>query len=155
MKDSEKQILADALRAETEPAVVTAVGNRDDVGLANWCNSPTLTDAWNPAMTDQQLFEAINVTKWDALSEGKRSTWGLLFTFSPINFSRQKMRKAVEDVWGTTDSVAVLQNCTRKATQAEVYEGGIVVAQNTVSATKLNWSGTLSTDEISDVLNNF
>ena len=65
------------------------------------------------------------------------------------------MRKAVEDVWGTADSVAVLQNCTRKATQAEVYEGGIVVTQNTVSATKLNWSGTLSTDDISDVLNNF
>jgi len=106
-------------------------------------------------MTDQQLFEAINVTKWDALSEGKRSTWGLLFTFSPINFSRQKMRKAVQDVWGDVDSVAVLQNCTRKATQAEVYEGGIVVTQNTVSATKLNWSGTLSTDDISDVLNNF
>jgi hypothetical protein len=155
MTDAEKQILADALRAETEPAVVTAVGNRDDVGLANWCNAPTTTDAWNPAMTDQQLFEAINVTKWDALSEGKRSTWGLLFTFSPIDFSRQKMRKAVEDVWGTTDSVVVLQNCTRKATQAEVYEGGTVVTQNTVSATKLNWSGTLSTDEISDVLNNF
>jgi hypothetical protein len=155
MNDTQKQILADALRAETEPAVVTAVTNRDDVGLANWCNAPTLTDAWNPAMADQALFEAINITKWDALSEGKRSTWGLMFDFSPIDFSRQKMRKAVEDVWGTADSVAVLQNCTRKATQAEVYEGGTVVTQNTVSATKLNWSGMLSTDEISDVLNNY
>jgi hypothetical protein len=155
MKDSEKQILADALRAETEPAVVTAVENRDDVSLANWCNLPTSTVAWTPAMADQALFEAINITKWDALSEGKRSTWGLMFDFSPIDFSRQKMRKAVEDVWGAADSVAGLQNCTRNATQAEVYEGGIVVTQNTVSATKLNWSGTLSTDEISDVLNNF
>ena len=55
MNDTQKQILADALRAETEPAVVTAVGNRDDVGLANWCNAPTTTDAWNPAMADQAI----------------------------------------------------------------------------------------------------
>ena len=101
------------------------------------------------------LFEAGDVTKFDGLSAGKRDSWKLLLEFAPIDFARNKMRKAVTDIWGNTDSVAVLQACTRKATNAEKYLGGNSATENTVTALKLNWTGTISYSEIGEILNRY
>jgi len=112
-------------------------------------------DAWNEAMGSRDLFEATDVTKFDAVNPGKRDAWRLLLEFAPINFTRQKMRKAVPDVWGTTDAVAVLQACTRKATRGEVRLGGSDATTNTVTAKKLNYSGSISLDDVSNALNRY
>ena len=106
-------------------------------------------------MGSRDLFEATDVTKFDAVNPGKRDAWRLLLEFAPINFSRQKMRKAVPDVWGTTDAVAVLQACTRKATRGEVYLGGADATTNTVTAKKLNYIGNISLDDVSNALNRY
>lgn len=155
MTETKKQALAAALRAETDAGVVAMMAIRNDVGLAEWCNAASAVDAWQPAMTNRLLFEAGDVTKFDGLSAGKRDSWKLLLEFAPIDFARNKMRKAVTDIWGNTDSVAVLQACTRKATNAENYLGGNSATENTVTAIKLNWTGTLSHSEISDMLNRY
>ncbi len=155
MTETQKQTLAAALRAETNSSVVSMMAIRNDVGLAEWCNADSAVDAWQPAMTNRLLFEAGDVTKFDGLSAGKRDSWKLLLEFAPIDFARNKMRKAVTDIWGNTDSVAVLQACTRKATNAEKYLGGNSATENTVTAFKLNWTGVLSHSEISDVLNRY
>jgi len=155
MTPEQSQTLATALRAETDAGVVAMMAIRNDVGLAEWCNAVSTVNAWHPVMTGRLLFEAGDVTKFDGLSAGKRDSWKLLLEFAPIDFARNKMRKAVTDIWGNTDSVAVLQSCTRKTTHAEAYLGGNSATENTVTALKLNWSGTLSHSDISDVLNRY
>lgn len=154
MTEAQKQTLAAALRAETDASVIAAMSIRNDVYLAEWCNAASAVDAWS-AMTARLLFEASDVTKFDSLQTGKRDAWRMMLDFQPIDFTRNKMRKAVVDVWGTTAAVAVLQACTRKATNAENYLGGNSATENTVTALKLNWTGTLSHPEISDVLNRY
>jgi len=98
LKNAQLQTLATALRAETDQTVVAALAIRNDVALAAWCNGASAVDAWNEAMGSRDLFEATDVTKFDAVNPGKRDAWRLLLEFAPINFSRQKMRKAVPDV---------------------------------------------------------
>ena len=155
LTDGQMQTLAAALRAETDQTVVAALAVRNDVALTAWCNSASTVDAWNEAMGARELFEATDVTKFDGLTAGKRDAWRLLLEFAPIDFTRQKMRKAVQDAWGNTDSVAVLQACTRKATQGEVYLGGSDATTNTVTAKKLNYSGSISLDDVSNALNRY
>jgi hypothetical protein len=105
-------------------------------------------------MTAQALFEDSDITKFDGLTAGKRDAWRMMLDFAPIDCSKQKNRKAVQDVWGNTDSVVVLQACRRKATRGEVYLGGNSATTNTVTATKLNWEGSLSINDIATAINN-
>jgi len=112
LTDAQLQTLAAALRAETDQTVVAAMAIRNDVALRDWCNGASAVNAWNEAMGSRALFEATDVTKFDAVNPGKRDAWRLLLEFAPIDFTRQKMRKAVPDVWGTTDAVAVLHPLT-------------------------------------------
>jgi hypothetical protein len=153
LNTTQMQTLAAALRAETDANVVAAVGIRNDVFLRDWCNAASAQDAWATAMTDKLLFEATDVTKFDGLTSGKRDAWRLMLDFAPVDFTRNKMRKAVTDTWGNTDSVAVLQACVRKASNAEKYLGGTSATENTVTAWKLNWFGTISIDDVSYSLN--
>ncbi len=155
LTDGQMQTLAAALRAETDQTVVAALAVRNDVALTAWCNSASTVDAWNEAMGSRDLFEATDVTKFDAVNPGKRDAWRLLLEFAPIDFTRQKMRKAVQDAWGDTDSVAVLQDCRRKATRGEAYLGGNDATTNTVTAKKLNYSGSISLDDVSNALNRY
>lgn len=155
LTDAQLQTLAAALRAETDQTVVAAMAIRNDVALTAWCNGASTVDAWNGAMGARELFEATDVTKFDGLTAGKRDAWRLLLEFAPIDFTRQKLRKAVQDAWGNTDSVAVLQDCRRKATRGEAYLGGNDATTNTVTAKKLNYSGSISLDDVSNALNRY
>ena len=147
------QTLAAKLRAETNIDVVDAMSIRNDVLLTQWCNTASAQDAWNPSMTNKMLFEATDVAKFDNLTAGKRDAWRLMLEFAPVDFARNKMRKAVTDTWGNTDSIPVLQACVRKATHGEQYIGGTSATENTVTAWKLNYSGNVSIDDVSKSLN--
>lgn len=155
LTDAQLQTLAAALRAETDQTVVAAMAIRNDVALRDWCNGASAVNAWNEAMGARELFEATDVTKFDGLTAGKRDAWRLLLEFAPIDFTRQKLRKAVQDAWGNTDSVAVLQDCRRKATRGEAYLGGNDATTNTVTAKKLNYTGSVSLDDVSNALNRY
>ena len=155
MTPEQKQTLAAALRAETDPVAADHVANRRDVQIAEWCNAASSVNAWKSSMPARDLFEATDVTKFDNLTAGKRESWSRLERFAPIDFSRNKMRAAVKDVWGVTDAPVVMANCTRTATNAEAYLGGKSATESGVTALKLNWTGTLSHPEISDILNNY
>ena len=155
LTDTKLQTLATALRAETDANVVNYLANRMDVQLAEWCNTASASDAWNPAMTGGMLFEATNVVKFDGLAAGKRDSWKLMLDFTPLDMGRNKLRLAVIDVWGNTDSVAVLQACTRKATNGEKYLGTTTVTENTVTALKLVVPGQISISDVSSALNRF
>lgn len=143
--------LATAIKANADCA--QWLPTRVDSEIAAYYNVLSASDAWVSAMTGGDLFEATDVTKFDGLTAGKRDAWRLMLDFAPIDATRAKQRKAIQDVWGNSDSVAVLQACTRKATRAEVVLGGNSATTNTVAALKLNWEGLLSTDDVSAALN--
>jgi hypothetical protein len=149
---AQKTLLATGLKAETDAGVVAAMAIRNDVFLSSWCNAKGSTDVWN-TMTGTDLFQQTDVTKFDNITQGKRDSWRLMLDFSPVDFGLGPMRKAVVDVWGNVDSVTVLQGCRRKGTHGEVYIGGSVVTTNTVSATKLDFVGSISITEMSQALN--
>ena len=153
LTETQMQTLAAGLRAETNQGVIDAVAIRNDIFLLQWCNAASTQDAWNNALAAKLLFEASDIGKFDNLTSGKRDAWRMMLDFAPIDFARNKMRKAVVDTWGTTDSVAVLQACVRKATNGEKYLGGTSATENTVTAWKLNVPGTLSIDDVSNSLN--
>ena len=155
MLDAQLQTLAAAIRAETNQACVDALAIRNDVAMEQWINADSAQSAWNPAMTGVDMFEVTDVTKFDGLVAGKREAWRLMLDFAPINFGKQKFRKAVTDAWGTTDSKSILTACTRPATNGEAYLGGTTVTENTISAWKLRFPGNIPISEISNALNRF
>ena len=156
MTPAQLQTLRAAIDASTDPAVIAArtPETRDDNAVRTWLNSahPTAM-AWQSAMTARPLFEASDITKFDALTAGKRDAWRLLLDFAPIDFNTAQNRKAIADVWGNADGVAVLQACRRAATVAENALGGNTATTNTVAALKLNFAGTVSLDDTSNALN--
>ena len=155
LTDSQQQTLAAGIRSETNQTCVDALAIRNDVAMTAWVNAASAQDAWNPAMTGSLLFEATDVAKFDGLTAGKRDAWRLMLDFAPVDMARNKMRKAVVDAWGNTDSVAVLQACVRKATNGEKYLGGTSATENTVTAWKLSVPGKIGMNEISTALNRY
>lgn len=148
--------LGAALMAEQDPAWLNRIPG-DDVWVTQWVNTETLTDAWHNGCAKRELFEATDVSKFDNLTAGKRDAWKLMLDNAPADMTRANMRKAVIDVWGVTDSKAVLQSCLKKATRGELYLGGTtaVTNTNTVVALKLNYQGAISLNEVSAALNLF
>lgn len=155
LTETQRQTLAAGLRAETNPTAANYVANRMDVQIAKWCNTAGAQDAWNPAMTSKLLLEATTVAKFDNLSAGKRDAWRMLLDCCPLDMARNKIRAGVVDICGTTDSVAVLQACTRKASNGEAYLGGSSATEDTVTALKLSAPGLISIADVSAALNTY
>lgn len=150
---TQQTTLVNALKTETNQDVINALAIGNITFLVQWCNDNSAVDAWNTSVSSNELFEASDITKFDGLTAGKRDAWRMLLDFTPIDMSRLKNRKAVQDVWGNTDSVVVLQDMRRKATRGEAYLGGTSATTNTVTALKLNYVGSLSIDDIATALN--
>lgn len=154
---AQRQALRAALEAEQDAGVVAALLIRNDVALTDWCNSPSPTKAWLAAARKVHLFEAMDLTKFDVLSAGKRDSWRLMIDMAndaPLDLGKGKARKAVSDVWGSTaDGQAVLTGLTEFATRAEAYLGGTLRTEATVSALGRVFVGTLSLTEVSQTLN--
>lgn len=154
---AQETTLAAHIRASQDAAVVAALAIRNDVELARLYNLASSTYAWQSAMSARDIFEATDVANYDNITQaGKREAWRMLMDFAPIDFTRNKYRKVITDVWTTLSAnnlTALTQSFTRKATVAEAVFGGTSATTNTVSALKLNWEGTLSTDDVSYALN--
>jgi hypothetical protein len=144
--------LKTAINAETNATLVGYRTNGQTTMIAEWYNATSNTDAWNSSISQSALFDATDITKFDNISTGKRDAWRILLDFAPCDATRIKVRKGVQDIWGDTDSVSVLQACLRKATKAEVVLGGTSVTTNTVAGLKLNWEGQISGDDVASAL---
>lgn len=155
MTIAQMQALKAALLAETNVEAAEAMRIRNDVFLTEWCNAPSAVSVWNYEMGQRDLFEATDVTKFDGLTAGKRDAWKLLLGNAPIDMSRNKMRKAVIDIWGNVDSKAVLAACLKPATNLQAYIGGTSVTENTITGVKLNCTETIDINQLSYILNTY
>ena len=141
--------------ASMDPDVISARtdATRNDGFLWNWLNSPSAVVAWAENVNSRTLFEAMDVTKFDGLTAGKREAWRMMLDFTPLDFGTLKNRKAIQDQWGSADSVSILQAVTRFATHFEAAIGGNDATTNTVTAKKLLLTGLISLDDVSAALN--
>jgi hypothetical protein len=157
MTPEQYQTLANHIRANTAAAIVAALPLRNDGQIQEWYNKEAspVTKAWKSSVSANELFEETDLTLYDGLTAGKRDAWGLMLAYAPINFTKTRFRKAVQDAWGNTNSVAILEAVRRNATRFELVFGGDAATTNTVAATKLNVEGELSVNDVSTALNNY
>jgi len=150
--------LAAHIRANTDPAVQAALAIRNDDAIRDHYNALTSSDAWDETVSRRDLFEAMNITQFDALSAGKRDAWRLLMEQTgqeQQDFGRAKLRAAVRDVWSAAQADAILSACIRKATRAEMVFGGATEASGSVSALDLDVEIVLTSADVSGALNRF
>ncbi len=153
------------LLTDTDPRVIAALGNgadigRDDTTLAVLCNEASGVDAWHEAVTALALFNATVPIKYDTLTDGKRASQDRMEKFAalaPLDQRVNKIRNVWPDIWGTTDSIPVLQALRRKATRAELYITPDVVGNrkttNTVVGLDLDWTGTVDPSDLGRAFN--
>lgn len=151
---SAQQLSAFAAAIRLEPAVSAFLTAGDDGSIAAYYNAPAAPTqlAWLTGVAARTLDEGADYSAFDSVAAGKRDAWALFLQYAPRDMSKNKNRKTVTDVWGNavagSTAAAILNACTRKATRAEVLFGGNVASTGDVSATKLNWEGFITNDDV-------
>lgn len=152
---------ANTLRAAilAEPALAAAVAIRDDNAIAVFCNAAAspAQKAWREAVPARDVFDATVLTEYIARSAAERQGYDLLLTMAPVDASRAKVRAAIVDIFSgaqnSTSRAAILSGMTENATWCEKVVGGTNATTDGVTAWKRNWAGTLSVNQISELLN--
>jgi len=107
--------------------------------------------AWHTAVAPVDMDDAPDYTSFDAISAGKRDSWGFLLA-RPRDFNRGKVRKWITDVWGNatagSNAEAILQAGLVNATAAEVAIGGTTKTTGTVSGLDRNYIGGVTVQEV-------
>ena len=137
-----------ALRASSDPVVVNALAHNNHVKLADWCNDNSATKAWMSAASRRDLFEAMNIATYDAVSAGKKDSWQMMMSVAPIDMARAAMRKGILDIFVTADANTMLAALTEWASNAELLLGGNSATSGTVTALKRNWAGEIDAKEL-------
>lgn len=140
------------------PAVVAALAIGDDVKITQEYNKALIPDrfVWPTAANGTAIYESMDQTKFDALSDGKRDSWTLFINRADIrmaDFRRQRVRKVCTDVWGNTDGSTVLNSLRLKATVFETVFPITDTTSGTATAGEMDIVGPASLDDISDALN--
>lgn len=150
LTNAQRNNLLAAIKADATAGPIRAAGNVP--GLLAWCNaakSPTAL-AWSVAVQPQTSDEAATYTAYDSLVAGKRDSWALFLGF-PRDFSRNKVRAWLTDVWGaaTAGSIAesILLAGTENATNAQTIIGGNSKTTGTVTAIDRTFSAAVEFGE--------
>jgi hypothetical protein len=147
--------LVAALRASVDSTVVNALAIGNNVALTDWCNAAAAgpVKAWSTSALAQDIDEACDWTQFDTIQAGKRDSWGFFLALPTRDFTKNKVRKWVTDVWGNATgslpAVAILQAATFNASNAENILGGTTRTTGDVSALELNWTGTIVREDLS------
>lgn len=142
-----------------EPALASALAVRDDQTIAAYCNADAspVQKAWRNVYPSADLFQTAVLTEYIARSAAERQAFDLLMSVGVVDASRGKIRNAIADIFsGGTNSTSrglILNDMTRNATWCEQKLGGTNATTDTVSAWRLNYSGTLTPSQISSILN--
>jgi hypothetical protein len=162
MTEAEKQELVTALRASADANIISMIApaTRNDNALMEYLNAKAnpAVKAWRTSLPTNDADDAPDYSTYDALQAGKRDSWNL-FLRAPRDLTRNKVRKWITDVWGSStngsNAEAILLAGTENATRAEVMLGGSDASTGSVTALKRDWSGSVSLQELSDALNKY
>jgi len=145
------QTIIAALRTSVDQTVKQALLDYDHKALAKWCNDATSTKAWTVSVSKRDMFEAMNISTYDAVSAGKKESWQLMLSMAPLDFSRGGMRKGVLDIFVAADANAMLASFTENASQLEVLIGGSSTTTGTVTALKRGFVGVVEVSDLKQV----
>lgn len=156
MTPEQRTVLAAAIRAN--PATAQLCIDRNDSAIKAWLDAyaSPVTKAWITAQPIADSDDAPDYSTFDALVAGKRDSWGF-FLRQPRDFTRSKVRKWVTDIWGAatagSNAEAILLAATRKTTNCELIFGGTDSTTGTVTAKKLVFEGSASSEDVGRALN--
>ena len=112
--------------------------------------NPTVK-AWGESVDPNTVDDAPDYTTFDAISAGKRDSWGFLLRTSR-DFTRAKVRQWVTDIWGNatagSNSEKILQAGLVNATAAEVAIGGTTRTTGTVSGLDRDYIGGMGVQDV-------
>ena len=153
MTPSQLPILKAAIAAETDAAFVALRTAGATGAMADWYNvaiSPA-QKAWIKSQPASDSDDAPDYSTFDTIAAGKRESWAFFLAY-PRDFTRNKVRKWVTDIWGNasagSSAEAILQAATRNAKRGEIVFGGSTKTTGTVAALDLNFVGEISNEDI-------
>ena len=110
--------------------------------------------AWRTNVPAAEADDAPNYANFDSILPGKRESWGFFLRY-PRDFTRNKTRKWVTDIWGNatagSDAEAILQAGTENARLCEVVIGGSTKTTGTVSALDRTYIGIVTIDDVAEM----
>ena len=151
MTPEQLTILAAAIRADTDPAVIAALDIRNDVLLAELYNAATTFIVWRTNIPPSEYREAITWTEVDALTTGSKYRiweWLTMNMTAPIDASKTNVRQGLADCWASnsTTRANLLTIAKRAATKAErLFATG---TGTTATPGVLGWEGTVTYTDI-------
>lgn len=154
--------LAAHINASIDVEVIAALAIGDDIELSRLYNIFSTTEAWRTDVPKDELFEAMSVSKFDTLSQGKRDAWRLVLDIDVLDFEKNKLRKGINDIWDgiATQPETLINVGLEFATIAEEVIGGNIRTTSTtgvtptdVSGIKRKFIGQLNHADIARVLN--
>lgn len=157
LNDAQTQVLATALRADTDPAVVTARTQRNDAELARLYNGDTTFVVWRTAVYPREYREAIVWTAVDALSAGKARIWEWITQgmTAPIDATQANIRQGIADAWGASSATGLALQAAAKRPASKAEKLYVTGAGTTANPGLLVWEGPLSVNDVSRALNEF
>jgi hypothetical protein len=163
LTNAQKANLKTAILAEAPLA--SAVAARRDADIAAYCNAPVVPAqiGWKVANTPRDIFEATNLNEYIARSVAERNAYDLILRIAgesdgvAIDATRGAIRSAIVNIFsGATNSnsrAAILTAMTEPVTWCQSKLGGPSATTDTVTAVRRSWAGTLSVNQVSDLLN--
>lgn len=142
-----------AIAAQTDPAFVLLRTSGATGAMADWfnVNASPAQKAWITSQPPQDSDDAPDYSTFDSVAQGKRESWAFFLAY-PRDFTRNKVRKWVTDVWGNATSgsnaEAILQAATRNAKRGELVFSSTPRSTGTVSALELSFQGDISNEDI-------
>jgi len=119
-------------------------------------NASQVTKAWRVDVPSNDSDDAPDYSTYDSLAAGKRDSWSL-FLRTSRNYTRNKVRKWVTDVWGSataaSNAEAILLAATENAKRIEVVLGGTTKTTGTVIALDRSYIGGLTLNEVAEMFN--
>lgn len=135
--------------ARSRPELEQFIVDGQDNKIADFYNTADgQVKAWRTNMTRNDLFDAMNIAQFDALSAGKRDAWKLMLDQGSVDPSRNRIRAAVIDIWPAAQATNILTAMTENARRIEVLIGGAAVADGGVTALRRTFSGSISDAEV-------
>lgn len=158
LTDIQLILLKDSIINSIDPDIVALRSARNDTELTIKLNSAALPNvlAWISSQLPQESDAAPNYSLYDGLVAGKRDSWRLFLAY-PRDFTKNKIRKWVTDIWGNatagSNAEAILLSATKNASYFEAMMGGADATTGTVTAKKLIATGPVSLQDVSAAMN--
>lgn len=133
-----------------------AWGKRCDTQLVAFLNEPDSSSSkvgFRTVVPGLDLLAVTRVSGLMKISDAQRQLWLLMVQLAPLDFTQAWVRQHTLDIWGESDSVAILAACTEPLTRAEAMLAGEPEDVHGVHVVVRPFIGPLGLMEMSEAFN--